>query len=70
MQYSLGALQNAASEDIDLNADQVDDTILGQISPKALLCAVCGQYNAVTAVCWRVTFPYYWKYGSIYISLY
>jgi hypothetical protein len=45
--YALGVLQNAASEDIDLDADQVYDTIIGNISPQALRSAVIGQYNDV-----------------------
>jgi hypothetical protein len=47
MVYGLGVLQNAASEDIDLDADQVYDTLIGMISPQALLSAVIGQYNDV-----------------------
>jgi hypothetical protein len=31
MLYALGVLQNAASEDIDLDADQVNDTLIGTI---------------------------------------
>jgi len=47
MLYALGVLQNAASEDIDLDADQVYDTLIGKISPQALRSAVIGQYNNV-----------------------
>jgi len=47
MLYALGVLQNAASEDIDLDADQVYDTLIGKISPQALRSAVIGQYNDV-----------------------
>jgi len=47
MQYALEVLQNAASEDIDLVADQVYDTMIGKISPQALWSAVFGQYNDV-----------------------
>jgi len=47
MLYALGVLQNAASEDIDLDADQVYDTLIGMISPQALRSAVIGQYNDV-----------------------
>jgi hypothetical protein len=45
MQYELGVLQNAASEDIDLDVDQVYNTLIGKISPQALWAAVIGQYN-------------------------
>ena len=47
MLSALGVLQNAASEDIDLDADQVYDTLIGKISPQALRSAVIGQYNDV-----------------------
>jgi hypothetical protein len=47
MLYALGVLQNATSEDIDLDADQVYDTLIGIISPQALRSAVIGQYNDV-----------------------
>jgi len=47
MLYALGVLQNAASEDIDLEADHVHDTLIGKISPQALRSAVIGQYNDV-----------------------
>jgi len=47
MLYALGVLQNAASEDIDLDADQVYDTSIGKISPQALRSAVIGQNNDV-----------------------
>ena len=45
--YALGVLQNAASENIDLNADQIGDTLIGKICPQALRSAVIGQYNDV-----------------------
>jgi hypothetical protein len=48
MLYTLGVPQNAASEDIDLDADQVYDTLIGKISPQALRSAVIDQYNNVT----------------------
>jgi len=47
MVYALGVLQNAASEDIDLNADEVYDSLIGKSSPQALRSAVIGQYNDV-----------------------
>jgi hypothetical protein len=47
MLYALWVLQNAASEDNDLDADQVYDTMIGKISPQALRSAVIGQYNDV-----------------------
>jgi hypothetical protein len=47
MLYALEVLQNAASEHIELDADQVYDTLIGKISPQALLSAVIGQYNDV-----------------------
>ena len=47
MLSALGVLQNAASEDIDLDADQVCNTLIGMISPQALCPAVNGQYNDV-----------------------
>ena len=47
MLYALGVLQNAATEDIDLDADQVYDTSIGKISTQALWSAVIGQYNDV-----------------------
>jgi len=47
MQYALGVLLNAVSEDIDHDADQVYDTLIGKISPQVLQSAVIGQYNNV-----------------------
>jgi len=47
MLYVLEVLQNAASEDINLNADRVYDTLIGKISPQARWSAVIGQYNDV-----------------------
>jgi hypothetical protein len=47
MLYVLRVLQNTASEDIDLDADQAYDIWIGQISPQALLSAVVGQCNDV-----------------------
>jgi len=47
MLYVLGVLQDAASEDIDLDADQVYNTSIGKISPQALPSALIGQYNNV-----------------------
>ena len=47
MLYVLEVFQYAASEDIDLEADQVYDTLIGMISPQALWSAVIGQYNNV-----------------------
>jgi hypothetical protein len=58
--YALGVLQNAASEDIDLDADQVYDTLIGKISPQALRSAVIGQYNdVITDVSYFVIFLYF-----------
>jgi len=45
--YALGVLQNAAHEDIDLDAGQVYDMFIGIISPQALRCAVIGHDNDV-----------------------
>jgi len=45
MLYVLGVLQNAGSENIDLDANQVYETWIGKISPKELWCAVISQYN-------------------------
>jgi hypothetical protein len=50
MLYELGVLQNAASEDIDLDTDEVYDTLIGKCSPQALRSAVIGQYNDVMDV--------------------
>jgi len=47
MLYALGVLQNTASEDIDLDDDQLYDTLIRKISPQALRSAVIGQYNDV-----------------------
>jgi hypothetical protein len=47
MLYGLGVLQNSASENIDLNADQIGDTLIGKISPQPVQSAVIGQYNDV-----------------------
>jgi hypothetical protein len=47
MLYALGVLQNAASEDIDLDADQLYATLIGKISPQALRSAVIGQCHDV-----------------------
>ena len=47
MLYVLGVLQNAASKDIDLDTDQVYDTLIRIISPQMLRSAVIGQYNDV-----------------------
>jgi hypothetical protein len=43
----MAVLQNVASEDIDLDADQVYETLMGKISPQALQSVVIGQYNNV-----------------------
>lgn len=52
MQYMLASLQNAGSEDIDLNTDQVYHTLIENISPQALQSDVIGQYNnAIIDVC-------------------
>jgi hypothetical protein len=56
MLYAMGVLQNAASEDLDLDADQVNDTLIGKISPQALRSAVIGQYNDVLDVRYFVIF--------------
>ena len=48
MLYSLRVLHNAPSEDINVNADQLYDTLIGKISPQAVRSAVIGQYNNVT----------------------
>jgi len=45
--YGPGVLQNAASEVNDVDADQLDDTLIGKISPQALRSAVIGQCSAV-----------------------
>jgi len=50
MLFALGVLQNAASEDIDHNADQVYDTLIGNISPQVLWPAMIGQYADVILV--------------------
>jgi len=47
MLYALGVLQIAASEDIDLDADQVYNTLIGKMSPQALRSAVIGHYHDV-----------------------
>jgi len=47
MLYVLGVLQNTASEVIDLDANQVYNTLVAKISPQALRSAVIGQYNDV-----------------------
>jgi hypothetical protein len=47
MLYTLGVLQNAACGDLDLNVDQVYDSLIRKISPQALRSAVIGQYNDV-----------------------
>jgi len=47
MLYTLRSLQNTASEDIDLNTDQLSDTLIGKISPQALQSNVIGQYNNI-----------------------
>jgi len=55
----LGVLQNAASEDIDLDGDQLYDSLIGMISPLALQSAVIGQYNNVMDVSLFVIFLYF-----------
>jgi hypothetical protein len=45
--YALGVRQNAAIEDIDLDANRVYNTLIGHISPQTLWSAVIGQYNDV-----------------------
>jgi len=47
MLYALGVLPNSACQDINLDADQVYDTLIGMISPHGLQSAVIGQYNNV-----------------------
>jgi len=47
MLYGPGVLQNTASEDSDLDAEQVYDTLIGKISPQALRSVVIGEYNDV-----------------------
>jgi len=47
MPYAQGDFQNAASEDIDLDADQVYDSSIEKISPQAHRSAVIGQYHHV-----------------------
>jgi len=47
MLYALGVLENAASEDIDLDAVQVYDSLIGMISPQGLRSAVIGQYDNI-----------------------
>jgi hypothetical protein len=47
MLYAVVVLQNAASDDIDLNADQVYDTLIRKSSPQTLQSAVIGQYHDV-----------------------
>jgi hypothetical protein len=50
MLYTLVVLQNAASEDIDYDADQVYDTLIGKIFPQALRSTVIGHYKDVMDV--------------------
>jgi hypothetical protein len=40
--YALGSIQNSASEDSDLGAEQVYITFIGKISPQALRSAAIG----------------------------
>jgi hypothetical protein len=47
MLYEEGVLQIPASEDIDLDADQVYDACNGHISPPTCQSAVFGRYNDV-----------------------
>jgi hypothetical protein len=47
MLYVLGILWNTASEDIDFDAEQVYNTLIGMIYPEALPSGVIGQYNNV-----------------------
>ena len=47
MLYSLRVLHNARSEDINVDADQLYDTLIGKISPQAVQSAVIGQYSNV-----------------------
>lgn len=47
MLYEEGVLQSPASEDIDLDPDQVYDACNGHISPPTCQSAVFGRYNDV-----------------------
>jgi len=47
MVQMLGVLQNAARDDIDVNTDQVYDTLIGTISPLTLWSAVIGESNDI-----------------------
>lgn len=44
---ALGVLQNASSENVDHDANQIPDTLIGMITSQALRCAVIGQYRDV-----------------------
>ena len=50
MLYMLGVLQHTASEDIDIDDNQVYHTLIGKNSPHALRSTVIGQYNDVMDV--------------------
>lgn len=63
-----GVRQQAASWDIDFNADQVYDTMIRQISPPALQSAVFGQNNDVLDVCQFVIFVYFPLLGRGFVS--
>jgi len=47
MIYVLGVIQTATSYDIDLDAAQVFDTLIGTISHQVIRSAVTGQYQDV-----------------------
>jgi len=53
---SAGGCQKTANMDIDLNADQVYDTLIWKMSPQALWSAVIGQYNDTIDVGYFVIF--------------
>jgi len=59
MLYVLGVLRNTASEDNDLDADQVYDSIIRNISPQPLWSAVIGHYNDVMDVSQFMIFLYF-----------
>lgn len=59
MPKALGVLQDATSENVDHDANQIHDTLIGKNSSQALRSAVNGQYRNVMDISQFVVFLYF-----------